>query len=159
MHLSAQEEYGLRCLLQVAKREHQGPVQIGEIAQAEGLSPEYTAKLMRVLRQADLVVSTRGANGGYKLTHPPENTTVWQVLQLVGGPLFSTTFCDSHPGQMRDCVHTSDCSLRSLWHRIDDVLAKNLGAITLADLFRQEPEMATFLHPEKPVQIGRPKAS
>ncbi len=53
MHLLAQEEYGLRCLLQVARHSGSHPLTISEIAQAEGLSPEYTAKLMRALRKGD----------------------------------------------------------------------------------------------------------
>ena len=61
MQLSAKEEYGLRCLLQVARHEGAEPLRIPEIAAREGLSPEYTAKLMRALRQGGLVVSTRGA--------------------------------------------------------------------------------------------------
>ena len=50
MQLLASEEYGLRCLLRVALRDQGAPVSISQIAEAEGLSPEYTAKLMRELR-------------------------------------------------------------------------------------------------------------
>ncbi|MBW1880776.1 MAG: Rrf2 family transcriptional regulator [Deltaproteobacteria bacterium] len=55
MRLSAQEEYGLRCLLQVTRSADPKPIQITEIARREGLSPEYTAKLLRVLRQGGLL--------------------------------------------------------------------------------------------------------
>ena len=71
MRLSAQEEYGLRCLLQVAKSATAGPIAINEIATREGISPEYAAKLMRALRRAGLVISTRGAAGGYHLARDP----------------------------------------------------------------------------------------
>src|SRR5687767_8139437 len=101
MQLSAQEEYGLRCLLQVARHEAQAePLCIPEIAAAEGLSPEYTAKLMRALRQAGLVTSTRGATGGYRLARPAPSVTLWEVLEVLGGPIFSESFCDTHPGNL-----------------------------------------------------------
>ena len=88
MHLLAQEEYGLRCLLQVARHHGSQPLTISEIAEAEGLSPEYTAKLMRALRKGGLVVSTRGAGGGYHLARPAAAITPWQVIQVLGGSFF-----------------------------------------------------------------------
>ncbi len=71
MNLSSQEEYGLRCLLQVAAHGAPEPLSIAQIAVAEGISPEYTAKLMRLLRKGGLVDSTRGAGGGYRLARQP----------------------------------------------------------------------------------------
>ena len=85
MQLLAQEEYGLRCLLQVAQQRGSDPLSIQAVAEAEGLSPEYAAKLMRALRQAGLVQSTRGAAGGYRLSRPPASITVWDVIQALGG--------------------------------------------------------------------------
>jgi Rrf2 family protein len=138
MHLMAQEEYGLRCLLNVAR--HQGPreLTIPEIAAAEGLSPEYTAKLMRVLRQGGLVASTRGASGGYHLARPPERITAWEAIQVLGGSFFPENFCDSHPGLERDCVHTTDCSIRALWRVVDGAVGKILKGITIAELLAGE---------------------
>ena len=72
MHLSAQEEYGLRCLVQLARHVGEEPMRIQEIARAEGLSSEYVAKLMRILRNGNLVDSTRGASGGYRLPQADE---------------------------------------------------------------------------------------
>lgn len=161
MQLSAQEEYGLRCLLQVAKRDSSPdaePLRIPEIAAAEGLSPEYTAKLLRSLRQGGLVVSTRGATGGYKLSRPADAVSVWEVLQVLGGPLFSEAFCESHPGQLKDCVHSTDCSMRALWRFIGTGLKETLGNITLADMFKGESHMTRWLDQDpKFVQLAAPK--
>lgn len=142
MHLSAQEEYGLRCLLQVALRDgSDAPVGIPEIAAAEGLSPEYTAKLMRLLRQGSLVDSTRGPGGGYKLSRPAAQITVWQAIEVLGGPMFSDGFCDTHSGQLQDCAHSSGCSVRSLWRWIGGAVKTALESVTLADLARPETAM------------------
>lgn len=141
MRLSAQEEYGLRCLLQVAIREqdHES-AQIGGIAAAEGLSQEYVAKLMRVLRQGGLVVSTRGAAGGYRLSRPAHEITMANAITVLDGPLFHETVCDAHTGQHVSCVHSpTACSLRMLWRQVGSALDKVLGTVTIADLVGVRP--------------------
>ena len=145
MHLSSQEEYGLRCLIQVARAAGPDPLTIHEIAAAEGLSPEYAAKLMRCLRQNELVTSTRGAAGGYRRARPAAEISAWEVLQALGGRVFSEGFCDTHPGQRDSCVHTTDCSIRPLWRAVEGTLARLLGAIHLADLCGEEGEMRSAI--------------
>ena len=134
MQLLAQEEYGLRCLIQVARHVADDPITIPEIAANEGLSPDYAAKLMRALRQAELVVSTRGASGGYRLSRPAREITAWQVVQALGGSLFPREFCESHPGLRHDCVHTSGCSIRGLWTAVEGAVRGVLERVTLAEL-------------------------
>ena len=95
MHLSSQEEYGLRCLLQLARHDGDEPMPIQEIAELEGLTPEYVAKLMRVLRKGGLVTSTRGAAGGYRLDRPADEITLWDAVEILGGPLFPESFCEN----------------------------------------------------------------
>ncbi len=135
MKLSAQEEYGLRCLLQVAMQPGPEPVAIHGIAAAEGLSPEYVAKLMRVLRQGGLVTSTRGAGGGYHLARPADQISLSDVISVLDGPLFRDSHCDSHAGAVISCVHTpTACSIRSVWRWVGGALDKVLKKITVADL-------------------------
>ena len=86
MKFTAQEEYGLRCLLQIG---HQGgSLTIPEISARESLSIPYVAKLVRLLRQGGFVTSTRGQSGGYALARPPEQIVVGEVLAVLGGRLF-----------------------------------------------------------------------
>jgi Rrf2 family transcriptional regulator, iron-sulfur cluster assembly transcription factor len=151
MQLSAQEEYGLRCLLQVARHEGGEPLRIPEIAAREGLSPEYTAKLMRGLRQGGLVASTRGATGGYRLARPAAEVSVLDALTVLGGPLFSEAFCSAHPGNRRDCVHSTDCSVRALWRCIGAAVHQVLRGITLADMARGEQPMGLWLDRDEPL--------
>ena len=72
MKLSAQEEYGLRCLLRLAGAGEGQSLTIPEIGRAEALSIAYVAKLMRILRQGKFVKSVRGQTGGYTLARSPE---------------------------------------------------------------------------------------
>ncbi|HTO71519.1 MAG TPA: Rrf2 family transcriptional regulator [Myxococcota bacterium] len=138
MQLLAQEEYGLRCLLQVARHAGPDPLTIPEIAESEGLSPEYAAKLMRALRRAELVASTRGAGGGYRLARPANEITAWQVVRALGGSIFPQEFCESHPGQRHDCVHSLGCSIRGLWGAVEGAVRGVLDAVTIAELARVE---------------------
>jgi Rrf2 family iron-sulfur cluster assembly transcriptional regulator len=156
MQLLAAEEYGLRCLLQVARASAsgEGRVSISQISVAEGLSPEYTAKLMRELRMGSLVESVRGADGGYRLARPAGEITVWSALQVLGGAFFGEAFCDCHPGQRRQCVRAGDCSLRALWRAVQACLRETLEGITLDDLQRDESSMVDWLDPVRLVPLS-----
>ncbi len=145
MQLLAQEEYGLRCLLELSRHDGPKPLTIHQIAHAEGLSPDYTAKLLRELRRGGLVASTRGAGGGYHLTRRAHEITVWDAIQVLGGALFPDRFCECHPGRRARCVRGDDCSLRALWRAVDDAVRGVLDRITLEDLRRGEPEMQHWL--------------
>lgn len=145
MQLQASEEYGLRCLLQVAGAEPAGRVSIARISAAEGISPEYTAKLMRQLRLGGLVRSTRGADGGYRLARPAREISVWQALQVLGGAFFDSRFCGCHGGVRRDCVRSRDCSVRALWRIVQQSVRSTLEGVTLQDLCQGESEFAVWI--------------
>jgi len=137
MHLLAREETGLRCLLQVALEGRPGaPVSIASIATAEGISGVYAAKLMRQLRIAGLVESTRGAAGGYELTRDADRITIWDAIQALDESFLPATTCDCEPADQVDCRRTTDCAVSSLWRRIGDQVRRELSAITLAELCR-----------------------
>ncbi len=116
-----------------------------EIARLEGLGPEYVAKIMGALRMRGLVVSTRGAAGGYRLARPADQIGVWEAIEALGGEFFPEGFCDCHPGRRRECVHLTDCSIRAVWRRVEGTLKAALNAISLEDLRRDETSMVTWL--------------
>jgi Rrf2 family protein len=144
MRLTAQEEYGLRCLLQVA-RGPEGSVTTPEIAEREGLSQAHVHKLMGLLRRAGLVESVRGRKGGYQLARPAEQINVGAALAGLGDRLYSTGFCGQHTGNERTCVRNADCSIRSLWIAVDQAVQRALQNMQLTDLLRSEPEMADWI--------------
>ena len=138
MKLSALEEYGLRCLLRMARAGRRSSVTIPEISQSEGLSQANTAKLLRLLRLAGLAESVRGKDGGYRLARPAGQISVREALEVLGGPFFSPEFCESHSGVERQCVHSADCSIRPLLRAMQNALDRVLGSTTLEDLLCQE---------------------
>lgn len=145
MKISAQEEYGLRCLLYMARTGETTSHSIPEISRAEGLSVPNVAKLMRILRLGGLVASVRGQAGGYTLSRPSDVVTVSEVLGLLGGRFFNPHFCDRHSGLERVCAHTGDCGLRLLWGSVQKSLDSMLTNITLRDLLKNEVDMRMFL--------------
>jgi Rrf2 family protein len=142
MKLSAQEEYGLRCLLFMAKKGAGESLSIPEISRAEGLSIPNVAKLMRLLRLGGFVQSARGQAGGYTLSRTPEQITVASVMELLGGTFFGARFCERHSGVERICAHSSDCAIRCLWSKINKMLQEVLGHTSLQDLLVSEQELS-----------------
>jgi len=154
MKFSAQEEYGLRCLLQIARRGPQGSLTIPEIAAAEGLSVPYVAKLVRILRQGGFLKSIRGQMGGYALCLPPEQIIVGDVLAALGGRLFESDYCERYPGTVDMCTHSVDCSIRSLWKAVQVGVDQVLSRTTVKDLIASEEQTNTSVN--HLVSIGAP---
>ena len=141
MKLSSQEEYGLRCLVQLG-RHAGGPVlTIHEISRLEGVSIPHVAKIMRVLRKAGFVRSTRGQSGGYALARPAAEIAVADVLAALGGRLYDGSFCQRHGGAQKLCTHLSDCSIRPVWQQVQDLVDEVLSRLTLQHLLCTEQEM------------------
>ena len=145
MKLSSQEEYGLRCLLRIARQGEAGSVTIPEISEAEGISCPYVAKLLRILRRGGFVTSARGQAGGYTLSRPPERMVVGEALALLGGRFFESDFCKEHSGVENMCTNTVDCSIRSLWRTVQMVVDQVLAKTTLKDLISNEQEMTSWV--------------
>lgn len=141
MKLSAQEEYGLRCLLHMASRGEGASLSIPEISRAEGLSVPNVAKLMRILRIGGFVVSVRGQAGGYTLARSPKQIVIGSVLDTLGGRLYEAEFCGRHAGIGPVCVHDDDCSMRGLWTTLQRMIEGLLDKTTLQDLLRSEHDV------------------
>jgi Rrf2 family protein len=142
--LSSQEEYGLRCLVQMG-RHAGGPVlTISEISRLEGISVPHVAKIMRALRKAGFVRSTRGQAGGYSLARPAAEIAVGEALAALGGRLFDGSFCQRHGGVERLCTHLSDCSIRPVWRQVQDLVDQVLSRLTLQHLLCSEEEMRAW---------------
>ncbi len=146
MKFSTQEEYGLRCLLRIGKSSSSNGLTIPEISEMEGLSTANVGKLLRALRLGGFIESTRGQNGGYKLSRSAEKIIIGDVLTTLGGKLFESDFCNDHAGAELICTHTIDCSIRSLWRTIQSLLDSVLSKTTLKDLLGNEEEVEILVN-------------
>ncbi|MBS1706875.1 MAG: Rrf2 family transcriptional regulator [Armatimonadetes bacterium] len=134
MKLSAQEEYGLRCMVAIGKLGPGAALTIPEIAAGEGISEPHAAKLMTILRKEGFVLSTRGQVGGYRLSRPIDQIKIGELLAALGGRLFEDDFCDRHSGVEEQCPHNGHCSLNDLWTRVQSAVDQVVYQITLRDV-------------------------
>ena len=139
MKITATEEYGMRCMLQLAAQDPASPLTLSEISRREGMSVPHVAKVMAHLRAGGLVDSVRGRSGGYVLSRRPEAISVLDVLAALGERLFDSEFCDRHHGDRHDaCVHAGGCSIRSVWGSVESVVSDVLRRTSIAELIRAE---------------------
>ncbi|MBP8920253.1 MAG: Rrf2 family transcriptional regulator, partial [Micropruina sp.] len=89
MEITAKTEYAVRAMLQLAEAvEPAGqPVSVDALAQAQGLPRKFLESILADLRRAELVVSTKGSRGGYRLARPASEIPVGAVFRAVDGPL------------------------------------------------------------------------
>jgi Rrf2 family protein len=144
MKLSSHDEYGLRCLLQVARH----GATIPEISRREGISEAYVGKLMRILRQGGFVTSARGKTGGYTLALPADRIRVGDALTVLGGRIYEDDFCSRHSGCEATCPHSTDCSIRSLWRSVQGAVDGVLRTTTIRDLLGSEHRTVPVALPE-----------
>lgn len=149
------EEYGLRCMLQLALAQTDDPVSVALVANNEGLSTEYAGKLLNLLRQAGLVRSIRGRNGGFVLARAPGAISLADVLRVFSPDLFDVEYCNRYTGAEEDCVHTTSCALRPVWWTLSDMVTRTLESITLMNLMCEESEIQKELNS----QMGHSNAS
>jgi len=154
MKITATEEYGLRCMLQLALRPGE-VVSLTDLSRAEGVAVPFAAKVLLRLRRAGLVSATRGRRGGYQLAAPASDVTVLQILDALGKPLFDKNFCDDHGHAMAGgCMRLTDCSLRPVWAHLDALLRQLFAQTTLADLASGERWTDSRLKERWPLQPG-----
>jgi len=148
MKITAQEEYGLRCLLRLAQAGEGHSLTIPDIAADEGMSVPYVGKLLAVLRQAGLIESVRGRAGGYRLAQDPARVGLGSLLLALGEPLYDDPgYCERHRGNVTEgsCVHHNACTLRGLWQTLEQWIRHTLDQITLADLMQSEKQVMELL--------------
>ena len=146
MKISAHEEYGLRCLVQLAREEAAGgSLTLNQIAEREGLSAANAGKLMWILAKAGLVQSHRGANGGYTLARPASEIRLNEVIRVLDEDTVDR-FCEAHTGVLETCIHTSDCGIRPVIVGLHEIVQSALSEITLAQLIGNEATVDATLH-------------
>ena len=146
MKISAQEEYGLRCLLQLARAEAHGEsLTLGQIAVLEGISVANAGKLMWILNKAGFVQSQRGTKGGYRLSRPASDIHLNEVISVLDDERVET-HCKSYAGILESCVHTGDCGIRPVIVELHQIVDNALSEITLSQLLGTEANVDAVLH-------------
>lgn len=155
MKITAMEEVGMRCMVQLALRPR-AAISLAELATAEGLPEPFAAKVMARLRRAGLVEAVRGRRGGYRLAAPPSAITVASVLRATGTLPFEPSFCTRRGGRREAaCTRLADCSLRPVWSHISALIDDLLRRTTLANLAEGEGAARAHLAARWPLAVPR----
>lgn len=134
MKLSAREQYGLRAMIELGLRYGEGPVSLNDVAVAQEVSFPYLEQIMPLLRDADLIESTRGAHGGYALRRAPDRITVGDIIRALEEGQIMALKCI--PGAEADysCSRQEMCSARDIWRKMHAGIVQVLDSTTLTDL-------------------------
>ncbi len=141
LRVSTKGEYGVRIMVDLARHYGQRPRSLTDISQAEMLPLAYLEQLVKLLRESDppLVVSTRGAHGGYKLGRDPASISMGEVVRVLEGPI-SPMICATEGEMSQVCNFLDSCKTKYLWAKVRDAVANTLDSITLADLVKEATE-------------------
>ncbi|MDI9596222.1 MAG: RrF2 family transcriptional regulator [Atribacterota bacterium] len=130
MRLSTRSRYGTRLMLELAFNYNKGNTSLKDIAKKEGISEKYLGQLVIPLKSRGLIISSRGANGGYRLAKNPSLITIKEIVQALEGSV-NLVECVNNPSV---CKRTSNCPVRNVWEMIDEQISKTLSSISLEDL-------------------------
>jgi Rrf2 family transcriptional regulator, cysteine metabolism repressor len=121
-------------MVQLGRHFGQGPASLAGIAAEEDLPRAYLEQLVMSLRDAGLVVSTRGAHGGSELARDPGEVRMGEILRALEGPIAPMMCASDDPEHATLCDRSSRCSVNVLWVRVRDAVTGALDGMTLADL-------------------------
>ncbi|MBA3345478.1 MAG: Rrf2 family transcriptional regulator [Gemmatimonadales bacterium] len=142
MRVTTWTEYSLIISLHLAKRGRTGigPVAARELADIERLPADYVEQILLRLRRAGLVESVRGAKGGYYLGKAPSTISVRDVMTASEHQTFEVN-CEFHPVDAARCSPGGTCSIRPVWHALQQRVDELLAGISLADLMKEESQV------------------
>lgn len=145
MKISAQEEYGLRCLVQLANLKGGETLTLPQLAKREGISTANAGKLMWLLNKAGFVNSTRGTKGGYYLARPADQICLSEIIKFLDEDVLSA-HCESYTGVLKSCVHNGDCGIRPVIVGLHEIVENALSQITLSQLVGNEHSVDVMFH-------------
>jgi FeS assembly SUF system regulator len=129
LRMSKLTDYGTLVLSELAVR-GDAPSSAGLVAGKIHLALPTVSKLLKALTRSGLVVSTRGAQGGYALARAPESITAAEIIDALEGPV-AITECSASTGS---CDLEAYCHVGGAWQRINLSIREALQHVTLADL-------------------------
>lgn len=143
IRLSKLADYGIVIATHLARQADRQQTAL-EVAAATGVPPPMTSKILKQLVRGEVLVSHRGARGGYSLARPAAQVTVAEVIEALDGPIAITSCIDPGP---HECGIISLCLARANWQRINHAIRDALAGVSLAEMAHGIP--TAFLLPEE----------
>lgn len=134
MKISTKGRYALRMMLDLAIHQGEGCVALKDIAARQGISKKYLEQIVPLLNKAELLITSRGYQGGYSLSKPPEQYTVGEILRVTEGSL-SPVACLQY--KENTCPRKGECATLPVWEGLYKAITDYLDGITLRDLMEQ----------------------
>ncbi|MCP4320320.1 MAG: Fe-S cluster assembly transcriptional regulator IscR [Psychromonas sp.] len=134
MKLTSKGRYAVTAMLDVAIKEHMGPVPLADISERQGISLSYLEQLFSKLRKKELVSSVRGPGGGYRLGKTRAEISVAMIIDAVNESV-DVRKCTGETGCHENGVQ---CLTHSLWEQLSDRITGFLDGITLEELMSSE---------------------
>ena len=139
MKISTKGRYALRLMLDIAQHQQAGFVSLKAIAQRQEISKKYLEQIIPLLNRADILQTSRGYQGGYRLARAPKDYTVGEILRLTEGGLAPVACLEQHPNT---CPRCGECATLPMWEGLERVIRNYLDGITLQDLLEQQTARA-----------------
>ncbi len=164
MIFSSKAEYGVRLMVELGRQVPDQPTSLKAIADAEGLPLAYLEQVVARLRKADLVMSARGARGGYWLARDAAEITMYDVVSALEGPI-APMECFVHDETERIvCSRVGEegpgpCATKLLWTRVQAGIVGTLRATTLAELIDFSLRKVPLRNPNAKAQVERESAA
>jgi len=134
MKLTSKGRYAVTAILDVAIKEHNGPVSLAEISESQGISLSYLEQLFSKLRKKNLVTSVRGPGGGYKLGKPRSEISVAMIIDAVNEKVRISNCA----GDCNCAKNGTQCLTHVLWGQLSERITTFLDNITLEELMNSE---------------------
>lgn len=133
MLLSRQADYAVRLVFELAKREP-AHASTRDVAAEHGVPEAYSQKVVQRLSKAGLLSTLRGPHGGIRLSRPPSQISIRDVVEAMDGPIVFNR-CQKWPG---DCSDSEPCPIHSVWERLSTLLRQSMEAVTFDSLAQGE---------------------
>lgn len=140
MRLTTKSEYGLLAMIDLAVAEEGTLVSARDMAQRRHIPAKFLEQILSALRQSGLVVSVRGAYGGFQLGRDANSISVLDIVEAVDGPL-EVSVCESTSHEAGKCDKHAECAAASVWIRATKVLRDEFSRTTIGSLATLQKQM------------------
>ncbi len=134
MKLSKRSEYGLRALFDLAASNHARPVPVQTLAKRNNIPHKFLEQIFLLLRNAGIVHSQAGANGGYTLGRPADAITLGEVIRILDGTIAPVSCVSQIAYEPCTCPDENTCALRLAMQQVRDAIVAVVDHTTLADV-------------------------
>lgn len=135
MKISTKGRYALRMMVDLAEHNNGEYIALKDIARRQDISKKYLEQIVPLLNRADILQTSRGFQGGYRLAKAPEQYTVGDILRITEGSLAPVPCLDTQPNA---CTRHSYCPTLPVWQKLQQVIDTYLDSITLQDILDQQ---------------------